>query len=237
MVLPPSGIPANAPSYDFFRTVVYFDQRQKGSKQAATKVAALFGSAEVKRITPTLRQLGNGAMLVTVVGQTFHGRLAAAPVDQTPERTLPNVTPGRLASLDLLEQARREVPFPVMVPTVIERSSWIDREKPIRVYFMDKDKRKHKAIRLTYRLGGTNEYYGIQMTDWNEAPVLDGRNFVRRIKGRRYELFYDGPRLHMVALRTPKASYWVVNTLLDRLSNETMLAIAKGLKPPGAVTR
>ena len=27
------------------------------------------------------------------------------------------------------------------------------------------------------------------------------------------------------------ASYWVVNTLLDSLSNETMLAIAKGLKP------
>ena len=39
----------------------------------------------------------------------------------------------------------------------------------------------------------------------------------------------------MVVLRTPKASYWVVNTLLDRLSNETMLAIAKGLRPLGSV--
>jgi hypothetical protein len=37
----------------------------------------------------------------------------------------------------------------------------------------------------------------------------------------------------MVVLRTPKARYWVINTLLDRLSNETMLAIAKGLKPLG----
>jgi hypothetical protein len=35
----------------------------------------------------------------------------------------------------------------------------------------------------------------------------------------------------MVVLRTPKATYWVVNTVLDSLSNETMLAIAKGLKP------
>jgi len=35
----------------------------------------------------------------------------------------------------------------------------------------------------------------------------------------------------MVVLRTPRARYWVINTLLDRLSNESMLAIAKGLKP------
>ena len=35
----------------------------------------------------------------------------------------------------------------------------------------------------------------------------------------------------MVVLRAHGATYWVVNTLLDSLSNETMLAIAKGLKP------
>jgi hypothetical protein len=38
----------------------------------------------------------------------------------------------------------------------------------------------------------------------------------------------------MVVLRVGDASYWVVNTLLDSLSNETMLAIAKGLKPMAA---
>ena len=37
----------------------------------------------------------------------------------------------------------------------------------------------------------------------------------------------------MAVLRTPKASYWVVNTLRDELSNETMLAIARGLLPLG----
>ena len=55
----------------------------------------------------------------------------------------------------------------------------------------------------------------------------------RRIGGRTYDLYYDGPKLHMVVLRAPKARYWVVNTLLDRLSNETMIAIAKGLRPLG----
>jgi hypothetical protein len=35
----------------------------------------------------------------------------------------------------------------------------------------------------------------------------------------------------MAVLQTSTGNYWVVNTLLDSLSNETMLAIAKGLKP------
>ena len=37
----------------------------------------------------------------------------------------------------------------------------------------------------------------------------------------------------MVVLRHGGAAYWVVNTLRDELSNETMLAIAKGLQPLG----
>ena len=57
------------------------------------------------------------------------------------------------------------------------------------------------------------------------------RNFHRSLNGRRYDLYYNGAHLHMVVLRRGAASYWVVNTLLDELSNETMLAIAKGLRP------
>ena len=78
---------------------------------------------------------------------------------------------------------------------------------------------------------GASEYWGVQMTDWTDAPVLSDRNVTRRIDGRRYELHYSGPKLHMIVLRTRHATYWVTNTLRDSLSNETMLAIAKGLKP------
>ena len=96
----------------------------------------------------------------------------------------------------------------------------------MRVYRIDG---KHKAVRLVYQVG--NEYWGIQETDWDEAPALGDKNVTRHIGGRTYDLYYDGPKLHMVVLRTSEASYWVINTLLDRLSNETMLAIAKGLRP------
>ena len=94
MIVPPNGLPANAPNYDYFRTQIYFDHRRAGAKPAATKLANLFGSADVKKLTPRIRALGNDAMIVTVVGQTFHNRLAAAPVDQTPKRQIAAVSSG-----------------------------------------------------------------------------------------------------------------------------------------------
>jgi hypothetical protein len=169
-------------------------------------------------------------MLAAIVGQTFHGTLAAAPVDKTPQKQKPNIAPGKDASIALLRERASKAKFPLMVPTVIERSSWIDRERPVRMYWIDEPDNEHKTIRLTYQTGAS-EYWGIQMTDWEDAPVLGEAGVVRRIGGRRYELHYTGPKLHMVVLRTDEGTYWVVNTLLDTLSNETMLAIAKGLKP------
>jgi hypothetical protein len=88
----------------------------------------------------------------------------------------------------------------------------------------------HQAVRLVFR-DGAGEFWGVEETDWNDAPILSDRSFRHDLNGREFDLYYAGPHLHMVVLKTPKASYWVVNTLLDSLSNETMLAIAKGLKP------
>ncbi len=231
VLTPPNGLPANAPRFDYFRTQVYYDPRVRGSRDAAQKVANLFASAEVKALPKEISQLANGAMLTVVVGQTFHGSLASAPIDQTPKRERPNVVYGPNAARDHLRERRDRVPFPLMVPTVMERSSWTDSTMPIRMYWIDPDE-KHKAVRLVYRMG-SNEYWGVQMTDWEDVPALADKSLTRRIGGRIYDLYYDGPKLHMVVLRAPKGSYWVINTLLDRLSNETMLAIAKGLKPLG----
>jgi len=229
ILTPANGLPANAPRFDYFRTQVYFDSARRGARDAAQKVANLFASAEVKPLAKEITPLATGAMLTVVVGQTFHGSLASAPVDRTPRRERPNVVYGPNAARDLLRERRSRVSFPLMVPTVIERSSWTDSTMPVRMYWIDPDE-KHKAVRLVYRMG-SNEYWGVQMSDWDDAPVLADKSLTRRIKGRIYDLYYDGPKLHMVVLRTPNGSYWVINTLLDRMSNETMLAIAKGLKP------
>ena len=115
---------------------------------------------------------------------------------------------------------------------MLERNSYPDTQsgdKAIRRYWID-GHGKHKAIRLVFHTGG-NEYWGIQETDWNDAPVLSDRSFRHSVGGREMEFYYSGSHLHMVVLRAHGASYWVINTLLDSLSNETMISIAKGLKP------
>src|SRR4029078_7632674 len=109
-------------------------------------------------------------MLTAGVGPAFHGTLAAAPVDQTPKREPANVLPGASASLDLLRERQRKGDFDLMVPTGGERSSWIDRERPIRLYRFD-DKDKHKTIRLTYKMG-LNEHRGVQESNWEEESVV-----------------------------------------------------------------
>ncbi|MBM3679180.1 MAG: LytR family transcriptional regulator, partial [Actinobacteria bacterium] len=235
MVYPPNGVPANAPSFDFFETVVFFDRAREGASQAAKRATALFGSAETRPLTPAIRKLSNGALLVVVVGRTFHGRLAAAPVDQTPDRKKAEVAPRQDEALGLLRDVQPRVDFPLYVPKLIERTSRLSSAKPVRDYNMD-PKGKHRTVRLVYRTGG-NDYWGIQQTSWDKAPVLSAKNFSRTIGGRRYDLYYNGPRLHMIVMRTKRATYWVVNSLLDSLSNETMIAIAKSLRPIGVVSR
>jgi hypothetical protein len=118
------------------------------------------------------------------------------------------------------------VPFQVYAPTRVDSASRLETLMPIHIYKLG----DHNSIRLTYT-NGLGDFWGIQMTDWHDAPVLSGPSDEAVIKGRRYSLYYNGSHLHMVVLHGADATYWVVNTLLDKLSNETMLEIAKRLRP------
>jgi LCP family protein required for cell wall assembly len=229
IILPATGQMRNAPSFTYFRTKVYFDPAQQGSQIAARRVGNLFGDADVVQLTPDVSRLGNGAMLTVVVGQTFHGTVAPAPVDTTPKKEPAYVRTDPAQTQSLIKSVRRRFDFPLEVPTVLERTSNLDREVPLRVYAM---KQGARALRLTF-LAGTElaGYWSVTETKWTGAPVLQEPNSKHVLKGREFDFYYSGPHLHMIVLRESGATYWVVNTLLDSLSNETMIAIARGLKP------
>jgi hypothetical protein len=165
-------------------------------------------------------------MLAVVLGLNFSGSVAPAPVDRTPERSPPNVVKNPDATRQLLREAQGKVSFSVLVPTVLEKTSRVDWEVPLRVYSVA----GRKTLRLTF-VTGASEYWGIQMMRWNAAPAIRGANRKLHIKGRTFGLHYNGSKLHMVVVRDGGTTYWVTNTLLNKLSNETMLAIAKGLQP------
>jgi LCP family protein required for cell wall assembly len=231
MLEPRAGRTADAPSFDYFHTKIYYRPGDARARAAARSVARLFITADVEWIPPRIRRLSNGAMLTVVLGQTFHNSLAAAQPKPEIKRQPPNIRFDPAATKSLVRSKQKLVPFPLMVPTVLERGSTPDQEMPIRAY------RIHgpdKAVRMVFRAGtGQSLYWGIEQTAWKDAPVLDDKNFRHVLRGRTYDLYYDGSHLHMIVLRANGATYWVVNTLLDDLSNETMIAIARGLKPLG----
>jgi LCP family protein required for cell wall assembly len=227
VVLPPTGKTQNAPNFQYFRTTVYYDATQRRARAAAVKLANLFGDAAVKPLPAGFATLANGAMATVVVGQNFHGTIAPAPVDNTPTKQPARVTPNAALTRSLLLRANKRVRFRLQVPRLVESSSRLEFDAPIRVYGISKG---HRAVRLTFRIG-SNEYWGIEETNWNDAPALASPSFVHKIKGREYALYYSGAHLHMVVLRKDGATYWVINSILDELSNETMLAIARGLTP------
>jgi LCP family protein required for cell wall assembly len=230
IALPPSGQPANAPNWNYFHSKIYFDPaRAANGKLAAQQVAKLVGSADVEPMPPKIRPLSNNALLVGVVGSTFHDRLAPVFIPQPQRRQPPNVRRDPAATRSALFKVRKRLPFTLQYPTRLERSSSLDDgygETPLRIYPLA----GRPALRLTFRTGG-NEYWGIQETQWATAPALADKSITQRINGREFDLYYSGSNLHMVVLRDRGATYWVVNTLLNSLSNETMLAIARGLRP------
>jgi LCP family protein required for cell wall assembly len=231
VISPPEGFQANAPGKwsRTFRTQVFFSGRKKAPVAAET-LASLFNSADVAALpagNKALSTLSNGAMVTVIVGLGFTGRLTPTPVDRTPPREPPHVRAAKSETLPAVRAAAAwKLGFPLQFPTVIDSSSVIDSEVPYRVYKIDDS----KTARFTFR-NGSNEYWGIQETAWDDAPALEDKNFSAVIKGRQYDFYYNGPHMHMVVLRAGGASYWVVNTLLDSLTNETMLEIAKGLRP------
>jgi LCP family protein required for cell wall assembly len=222
-----TAVGGSAPSFDYFHTEVVYDPELAGANLAAKEVAELFGDGEVREAAA---DDGIATTLKVTVGRTFKGTLGPGIADKTPTYEPPAVTRDTDDFQDLLRAAQPKIDFTLYVPTVREETSYPDTEVPMRAYRAG----GHDAVRLVYRYGGRNEWWGIQQTSWTDAPALDGASVTRTIKGRTYRLFFNGSKLHLVAFEENGAVYWVVNTLLDKLSNETMLAVAKGLRPLGS---
>jgi LCP family protein required for cell wall assembly len=230
-VTPPNGSPANAPNWNYFHSKVYFDPARPGNgKIAAQQVARLVGSADIEPMPLNIKGLANGALLAVVVGSTFHGQLTPVVVPQAPTRQPAVIRRDPGATRSRLLAVRKRLPFQLQYPTILERHSTLDDgpgETPLRIYPLA----GQPTVRLTFKTGIIGDYWGIQETRWGNAPVLADKSRTVYMGGRPFDLYYTSGNLHMVVLRSGGATYWVVNTLLNSLSNETMLAIARGLRP------
>jgi len=141
------------------------------------------------------------------------------------------LVPARAAGED--EAARLQVRLgglPVYYPTLLTAGGRYRTDHARAYAIADRSGRRHRAYRIVAFQGTIGQYYGLEGTTWTSPPILDDPTERRRIAGRTYELFYDGGRLRLVAWRTPRAVYWVSNTLLRTLTNRQMLALARSAR-------
>jgi LCP family protein required for cell wall assembly len=120
--------------------------------------------------------------------------------------------------------------LPVFYPTLLLNSSQF--APPPRVYkLMGTSGKRYGAYRMVVRrTNAFGEYYGLQGTTWKNPPILDSPSETRRIGGREFKLFFAGDRLRLVSWTTPKATYWISNTLLQTLTKKQMMAIARSTR-------
>jgi LCP family protein required for cell wall assembly len=94
----------------------------------------------------------------------------------------------------------------------------------------DRNKNRYRAYRLVLYAGELGQYYGVQGTTWKAAPILDNPTDERIIGGRRFRRYFTGKKIRLMAWETPKAVYWVSNTLSLELTNRQMMEIARSLQ-------
>jgi LCP family protein required for cell wall assembly len=141
---------------------------------------------------------------------------------------------NRNAAEDIAAQVQVKLTgLPVYYPTLMT-STGSYRTSDARAYdIVDRTGKRHRAYRIVAYAGVIGQYYGVQGTDWRSPPILDDATRRETVDGRKYELFYDGSRIKLVAWRSRRGSYWVSNTLLRSLTNQQMLAIAHSLRSLG----
>jgi polyisoprenyl-teichoic acid--peptidoglycan teichoic acid transferase len=121
------------------------------------------------------------------------------------------------------------MPLQVLYPSLQTASSV---EQPARAYDVrDRKGLLHHAYVAVWQQNTLGGYYDFQGTDWQTPPVVAHPNERRNIDHVKYMIFTDGSHIHVIAWRKGKMLYWLTNTLLEDLSNQQMLAIARSAKP------
>ena len=157
-----------------------------------------------------------------------HVQLPAGSVSKH-KRAIPSI-PLSSATSSELAQAQTlgmNMPFPVYFP-VRRVTTAAAPPDDIRSYFLaDRHHREHYAYVAAIATGDIGQYYDLEGTNWLNPPIVANPNQTIELGGRKYELFFEGQRIRIVAWRQGPAIYWLINTLQNILTNHQMLAIAQ----------
>jgi LCP family protein required for cell wall assembly len=227
----PAGEVANAPKVKS-GTTIYYDPNQPDGEEAAVQLKPLFGPhTNVVQMTTAIQGFASKAgnpLTVVAVGTSFPGTLVVHHPPKVQPKQPPQVSDGAGMTAPRLRQVYDEVHFPLMVPHKIAEGATLSDSEGVRGF---KPLKNQHEVALTFAMPDGIEYWQVEETTWNSAPIFANPSFTLIHHGQKYLVYTTGGQIQMVALRTPRATYWVSNTILNELSNSTMIAIAESLRP------
>ena len=230
----PASTPANAPAKTH-DTIVYYDAAQPTGNAAAQELAPLFGShTRVTQMTPAIAGLAQKAkepLTVVAVGTSYAGKLTLPHTSKPPAGAgtgSAQVTDGVSLTLSGVRAENGPAHFPLMLPHAVAVGSSLTTDEGVRLF---KPVRGKQELVLTFNLNGGVEYWQIEESNWTYPPLL-GNPTAQFVNHRRtYYEYTSGGAISTIAVRSGTSVYWVMNTILNDLSNSTMVAIAEGLQP------
>lgn len=145
-----------------------------------------------------------------------------------------SLSPAKDAGKQQAAIASEGVKIPVFYPTAMVDGA-VYQDQSTRGYRMTTaDGKRVSAYRIVAKLSGSaGDYYGVQGINWATPPILKNPSETRRIRGRDYQLYYEGRKLALVAFHRGEASYWVANTLTRKLTEKQMMGLAESLRLRG----
>jgi LCP family protein required for cell wall assembly len=130
--------------------------------------------------------------------------------------------------------------FPVFYPARLPSGAFYVESNPYyhvqdpRVYhFKDTDGNRRAAYRMTLEMSLPDgvHYFGVQgIRGWTDPPILANPSLTKTIHGREYDIYLDGDRVKMISWTRGENVYWISNSLLQVLTNDQMVGIARSAK-------
>jgi LCP family protein required for cell wall assembly len=224
---------SNADTQSYTQTWVYY---RSGSQKAAADVQKILGVGQLGPLPGTFS--GASADVVVVLGTDYAGKLAIQPPKKARSSAYPStITPDNQVYRQTFADAAHRAHIPGMYPTVTQSASEFvpyTTAAPIRTYVIHSSGHGYHSFYAMFRMPGiAGAYWGIEETGFVDAPILANPTTTRTLDHRVYRFYYNGPHLHLVAFTYKNRVYWVINTLLDDLTNDEMVAIARSLRPTG----
>ena len=215
----------NADSFGRTETIVEYAD---GQRDAALAVAKLFGDRAAIGAIPKGDQTKDSPDLRVIVGESYKGQLVTPAKPKKQTQAAPNVE-WTTSLVPLMSRVQKATGLKVMVPLRVPTGSSV---KIVRSYRVNTGGQGPQALKLVFQVpSGT--YWGYQIVDWPDPPLLEGRTGVVNKGGREYSTFYDGKNMMRLAWQKDGVTYWISNTLDYQLSPDTMWAIAKSCLPLG----